>query len=72
MDSRQTTQKHNGTDEQADSSATAITLANVNRVLEVGQLLAAVLTSEELSALRSLLDDPEHQRSILVVGDINR
>ena len=39
------------------SVSVQVTLADVNRVLDVGQLLASVLTPEELFDLRTLLDN---------------
>lgn len=36
---------------------TAVTIEEVNRVLEVGRLLLSVLTTEELDQLQQLLND---------------
>ena len=56
MLSEQAIREANDRGEQ-NSSSVQMTLADVNRVLDVGQLLASVLTPEELSDLRTLLDN---------------
>jgi hypothetical protein len=55
VDSTQGTPKSNGRGER-DNPSGRITLADVNRVLDAGQLLVTVLTPEELSDLRALLE----------------
>lgn len=43
-------------------SETAVTIEEVNRVLEVGRLLLSVLTPEELEQLQQLLNDQPIKR----------
>jgi hypothetical protein len=56
VDSTQGTPKSNGRGKR-DNPPGKITLADVNRVLDVGQLLATILTPGELSELRALLEN---------------
>jgi hypothetical protein len=50
-------EKVEGGDGQSPPPAEGITLAEVNRLLDAGQLLASALTPEERAEIRALLDE---------------